>query len=80
MKALEHKIPPPIVGRLIAAAMWGIAKNTAATLAVPDPVFAASVVALVGIAFDIAGILSFWRAKTTVNPLKPDNDLIKEIK
>ena len=72
MKALEHKIPPPIVGLLIAAAMWGIAKNTAATLAVPDPVFAASVVALVGIAFDIAGIVSFWRAKTTVNPLKPE--------
>ena len=72
MKALEHKIPPPIVGLLIAAAMWGIAKNTAATLAVPDPVFAAAVVALVGIAFDIAGIVSFWRAKTTVNPLKPE--------
>jgi protein-S-isoprenylcysteine O-methyltransferase Ste14 len=72
MKSLEHKIPPPIVGLLIAAAMWGIAKSTAATLAVPDPVFAAAVVALVGLAFDLAGILSFLRAKTTVNPLKPE--------
>ena len=72
MKFLEHKIPPPIVGLMVGAAMWGIAKSTAATLAVPEPVFAAAIVALVGIAFDIAGILSFLRAKTTVSPLKPE--------
>jgi len=72
MKVLENKIPPPIVGLLIAAAMWGLARITAATLAVPDPVFAASAVALVGIGFDIAGIVSFRLAKTTVNPLRPE--------
>jgi protein-S-isoprenylcysteine O-methyltransferase Ste14 len=72
VKSLEHRIPPPIVGLLVGAAMWGIAKSTAATLAVPNPVFAAAVVALAGIAFDIGGILSFRRAKTTVNPLKPE--------
>ena len=72
MKSLEHKIPPPIVGLLTAAAMWAIAWNSAAALAVPDPLFAASVVALIGVAFDIAGIVSFHRAKTTVNPLRPE--------
>ncbi len=72
MKALEHKIPPPLVGLTLAAAMWAITKYTAATLAVPDPVFAASAVALVGIGFDIAGLVSFRLAKTTVNPLRPE--------
>lgn len=72
MKALEHKIPPPAVGLLLAAAMWGIAKLTAASLAVEDPAFAATAVALVGIGFDIAGLVSFRLAKTTVNPLRPE--------
>ncbi len=72
MNALENKIPPPLVGLIIAAAMWGIARYSSATLAVTNAEFAAAVVALVGIGFDIAGIVSFWRAKTTVNPLKPD--------
>ena len=72
MKALDHKIPPPLVGLILAAAMWGIAKSTAATLAVPDPVFAATAVALVGIGFDIAGLVAFRLAKTTVNPMRPE--------
>ena len=72
MPSLEHKIPPPVVGLLTGAAMWGIGKITTATLAVPDPVFAAAIVATVGIAFDIAGLVSFHRAKTTVNPLRPE--------
>ena len=33
---------------------------------------AALVVAAVGAAFDVAGILAFGRAKTTVNPMKPE--------
>lgn len=72
MKSLDHKIPPPLVGLILAGAMWGIARATAATLAVADPVFAATAVALVGIGFDVAGIISFRLAKTTVNPLRPE--------
>lgn len=71
MKALEHKIPPPVVGLLVASAMWGIARVLPALLAVQDPGFAAAVVALIGVSFDIAGIISFIRAKTTINPLRP---------
>ena len=33
---------------------------------------AALVVAAIGAAFDVAGILAFRRAKTTVNPMKPE--------
>ena len=71
MKALELRIPPPVVGLLVAAAMWGIARALPAVLAVRDPAFAAAVVALIGLAFDLAGIVSFYRAKTTINPLRP---------
>lgn len=71
MKALELRIPPPVVGLLVAAAMWGIARALPALLAVRDPEFAAAVVALIGLAFDLAGIVSFYRAKTTINPLRP---------
>ena len=72
MNALELRIPPPAVGLLIAAAMWAIAGISLATLAVSNTDFAATVVALVGIGFDIAGLISFRRAKTTINPLRPD--------
>ena len=33
---------------------------------------AALVIAAIGAAFDVAGILAFGRAKTTVNPMKPE--------
>lgn len=71
MKALELKIPPPVVGLLVASAMWGVARALPAVLAVKDPEFAAAIVALIGVSFDIAGIVSFYLAKTTINPLRP---------
>ena len=73
MQALELKIPPPIVALLIAAAMWGIAL---ATPLVHIPALmrlvAAITIALSGVATAIAGVAAFRRAKTTVNPLKPE--------
>ena len=71
MKALELKVPPPAVGLLIAAAMWALSDLLPATLAVPNPNFAAAVIAVVGISFDVFGIVSFRLAKTTINPLRP---------
>ena len=72
MKALELKIPPPAVGLILAAAMWGMASMLPAALAVSNPHFAAAVIALIGITFDVLGIISFRRAKTTINPLRPN--------
>jgi protein-S-isoprenylcysteine O-methyltransferase Ste14 len=73
MQALELKIPPPAVAVLVAAAMWGI--SLVAPL-LEMPVFIRAVVAitiaLIGGAFSVAGVISFRRAKTTVNPMKPE--------
>ncbi|QDL38364.1 methyltransferase family protein [Rhodoferax sediminis] len=73
MQALELKIPPPVVTALAAAAMWGIAVlaplvDVPAALRVP----AAVVLALMGAAFDLSGVVAFRRGQTTVNPMKPD--------
>jgi protein-S-isoprenylcysteine O-methyltransferase Ste14 len=73
LRWLELKIPPPAVAALIAGAMWGIA---AVTPSIDVPALVRSVTAallvLVGVAFAIAGIISFRLARTTVNPLKPE--------
>jgi len=72
MQALELKIPPPAVAVLMACAMWGIAL-VAPLLEVPRfiRVAAAATFALAGVGFSLAGIISFRRARTTVNPMKP---------
>ena len=73
MQALELKIPPPAFAVLIAGAMWGISL-VAPLLEVPAfiRVAAAATIALAGGGFSLAGVISFRRAKTTVNPMKPE--------
>ena len=70
---LKNRVPPPLVAGLFAFAMWAISfvvptveMNTVARLTL-----SAATVAL-GIFFCFAGVVSFRRAKTTVNPLKPE--------
>lgn len=73
MRTLENRIPPPIVAALFALSMWcssfflpTIEMNAMVRVGL-------SVAALfLGAFFCIAGIVSFRRAKTTVNPLKPE--------
>lgn len=74
MRALELKIPPPLVALIIAATMW-IARNVAPTLELSPAtrIVTAGVVAVIGGYFSIAGTIAFRRAKTTVNPLKPES-------
>jgi protein-S-isoprenylcysteine O-methyltransferase Ste14 len=73
MQALELKIPPPAVAVLIAGVMWGISL-VAPLLGVPAVirVVVAVTIALAGAGFSLAGVISFRRAKTTVNPMKPE--------
>ena len=73
MRSLELKIPPPAVAAMIAIAMWGVSL-IAPLLEVPARfrVILAITVGLVGGAFSLAGIVSFRRAETTVNPMKPE--------
>lgn len=72
MPSLDHKIPPPIVGALVALAMWLLAPIGPAW--VVDPAVrhvAAAVLVAVGLAFDLLGLLAFRASRTTANPLKP---------
>lgn len=73
MKTLELKIPPPVVALLVAIAMW-LAASASSSLAfkLPARLAIALAVAALGVAISVAGTLSFWRAKTTVNPTRPD--------
>jgi protein-S-isoprenylcysteine O-methyltransferase Ste14 len=72
MPSLELKIPPPVLALLAALAMWALAKVTP-VLALPWLLrtVPASVIVLAGIAMELSGGVSFRRAHTTVNPLKP---------
>lgn len=70
---LEHKIPPPVVAALVAAAMWGLAWFPP-VLPMPRYLRLAAVALLVvaGVTVDVLGLLAFRRMKTTVNPFQPD--------
>jgi protein-S-isoprenylcysteine O-methyltransferase Ste14 len=71
--ALELKIPPPLVGLLVAAMMWGISQVTPfADVPARVRLGAAIAIALAGVATAISGVAAFRRARTTVNPLKPE--------
>ena len=73
MPSLELKVPPPLVVLGVALLMWlaalavpGLAWNMAA-----GTVYAL-VLAALGLGIAVAGVVSFARAHTTVNPLKPN--------
>jgi len=69
---LELKVPPPLIAVLLGAFIWWLSFWLPTSLALPfDTLYLALPVALLGLSCDLAGILSFYRAQTTVNPLKP---------
>jgi protein-S-isoprenylcysteine O-methyltransferase Ste14 len=73
VRFLELRIPPPVVGLIVAAGMWSVAQIPP-ILQLPKLVQlpGATILALLGVAVAIGGVVSFHRAKTTVNPLKPE--------
>ena len=73
MNTLENKIPPPIVAVLFGVLMWGgSAYLPSIDVAHSIRVVLALLVFCTGGFFDLSGAASFRRAKTTVNPLKPE--------
>jgi protein-S-isoprenylcysteine O-methyltransferase Ste14 len=72
MRSLELKIPPPAVALAFALLMW-LAAQWIPSFSWPAlPRIAAAVaLAAVGVAFDVAGFVSFRHARTTINPLRP---------
>jgi protein-S-isoprenylcysteine O-methyltransferase Ste14 len=74
MSVLELRVPPPAVAFVTAVLMWLVSRAVPA-FAVVFPVrnlFAISVAAA-GVVTGISGVVTFWRARTTVNPLKPES-------
>lgn len=73
MSALELKIPPPLVAAAVAGGMYAAASLLLPVLALPPGLRVGAALALAGVGagFDLAGLLAFRKAKTTVNPLTP---------
>lgn len=73
MDALELKVPPPVVALVVALAMWAVSRLTPTfDVGAPLRIAVAIAIALVGGAFSAAGMTAFRRAKTTMNPMKPE--------
>src|SRR5688572_30186620 len=72
MEWLEHRIPPPIVAACFALLMWlAAAEIPALDFDLPAKLHVVLAVAAVGIAVGLTAYFGFRRAKTTVNPLAP---------
>lgn len=69
LSVLELKISPVMAALLLAAGMWFLARGTTSFPMAPTlrAVLSGTLLAA-GAAFGLAGILSFRRARTTVNP------------
>ena len=67
------RIPPPIIGAVTAGAMWLVAESTGLRIDVPASGFVALALIGAGLSLDLWAILAFRKAKTTVNPLAPEN-------
>lgn len=72
MRALELKVPPPLVALTCAALMYAVAQLAPGwRWSWPHGAILGAGVALLGAALDALGVIAFLRARTTVNPLKP---------
>lgn len=73
MKALEHRIPPPLVGLVVAVAMWATGRFTPLwDLAIEYRILIWLVFTFAGGWITYSGIQAFSAAQTTKNPLNPD--------
>jgi protein-S-isoprenylcysteine O-methyltransferase Ste14 len=73
MRWLETRFPPPVVMLIAALLIWGL-RRAFPEMGVFIPGRRAIYWALlaVGLLVAVAGVVSFRRARTTVNPMKPD--------
>ena len=67
------RIPPLLVAALTALSMWLLSRILPQLTVAPLPIAVVILVALCGVAFELTGVITFRRQKTTVNPLKPEN-------
>jgi protein-S-isoprenylcysteine O-methyltransferase Ste14 len=73
-RKLELKVPPPAVGLIIAAAMWQLARMFT-LVGVPLQVrfSLAVVIAVLGLCLELSALKLFFRKRTAINPMKPQN-------
>lgn len=73
MRSLEVMVPPPALAAVVALAMWGVSL-VAPLLQMPAALrlSACTAFAIVALVFSVAGIVAFRRARTTINPTKPE--------
>ncbi len=73
MNALETRIPPPLAGLIMGALAW-LASSAFAQTTLPFPVRLGGAIAFVvlGLVLAGAGARTVSRAKTTLNPVKPE--------
>ena len=72
MDRLELKVPPPLVALVVGFLMW-LTSLVVPSFDVPFRIRlgAALALAFIGLGVSLAGVISFRRARTTVNPTKP---------
>lgn len=72
MPTLDHKIPPPLLGALVAAAMWGVgAFGPQWSMPQVQKVSVVVLLCVAGAAFDLSGLLALRASRTSINPLQP---------
>lgn len=74
MNALESRIPPPFVALAAALFMWLASRLPPDVQAAPFVwrITLSIAIAVVGVAFSVAGMRAFHQAKTTMNPFTPN--------
>ncbi|AWI81412.1 MAG: isoprenylcysteine carboxylmethyltransferase family protein [Betaproteobacteria bacterium HGW-Betaproteobacteria-13] len=72
MSALQLKLPPPVAAAFVALVMWLVASLPSAAQSTPLQLLLGGPIALVGGLISATGILSFWLARTTINPMHPE--------
>ena len=73
MHVLDLKVPPLAVGALLAAFMWLVSRLVPGfNFVFPGREFLALTLAIAGAMIIVLGVASFRRAKTTINPMKPE--------
>jgi protein-S-isoprenylcysteine O-methyltransferase Ste14 len=72
LRALETRIPPPVVMLAMGALAWGLARHAPAlAVHVPFRAAATALIAALGLVLNLGPKVLFQRAGTTINPLHP---------
>lgn len=74
MQAIELKVPPPVVMFVTGALMWVVAREVPLFgFAFPARDLFAAIIGCAGVVTSALGVVAFKRARTTLNPMKPES-------